>query len=297
MKLLIVWIIIFVSFSVFIFHYQTLQIAGQSGLGSLDANSNTGQKIEFPATLLGVKNPETGQIEIKDFEIVNLDNMSKTNDLTSLSSPSGTTDTEKVDFSNLQLPCMDPSDQELSNPISSTYIILGKSQIPVNVTSQQRLAPISMEINDLHHQTKNDKFKLTIGTQRYKIEPLSINLICDYNNDKLFNKSIAKNQTYQHDQSVLNSSCKSFMNTYYKLDGSFENINNLITTSEKPHLKILFKKDFLSNKINGYISDESVGLGNFTVDSISLSCSIAPFDQIMLMPKERIQNSSNTNIT
>ena len=140
---------------------------------------------------------------------------------------------------------------------------------------------------DDYDESKNDKLTLNLGNDRYKIDPLTVNMICNYSNNSSLNNIITKSVAYENDPSFLHKSCNSFKNTYHKLSGIFDNVNNLTITSEKPHLKILFKKDLLSEEIKGYISDEFKGIGIITVHSVSLSCSFTPFDQLMLLPKER----------
>jgi len=284
MKLIIIWLTLFVLISFFIFDYKHLQASAQLELRSQNPDSNTGEKLEFPATLYGIRNPETGQIEIKDYEIVGQMNMSES----SYPRPTGLTNTvpeKKVDFSAIESPCLDSSVQKSSIPTSAMYVILGKSQEPENIT--QKSSPFSIEINNLHDESKNDKLTLNLGNDRYKIDPLTVNMICNYSNNSSLNNIITKSVAYENDPSFLHKSCNSFKNTYHKLSGIFDNVNNLTITSEKPHLKILFKKDLLSEEIKGYISDEFKGIGIITVHSVSLSCSFTPFDQLMLLPKER----------
>jgi hypothetical protein len=240
-----------------------------------NAPLNNGSLMEFPVTIFGSQNPETGVIQIRNWTINDQDNSN--NEFKNIA----TEDTLPQDLKQLASNC----NAILNNGelITTNYIIIGKIGNS-SILSNMELSPVRL---DLHDITNSDSDKILLQSQNgFIIEPQIVNVVCQYG-DSLLNNT-GNLQSKGKFISLFSEHCPNqFKDTIYRLDGQFNHKFNLNFTSlndTTPNIKIALQKETKSNKVNGYISNYRIGdetafstlQGNFTFNSISISCSLQP---------------------
>lgn len=270
--------IVVLSLCCLMFFSLTSLIHAQPNL--VNDSSQMNNLKEIPATLYVAKNPETNKLEYKGYTL----NQSITAD----SNKENTLDTDYLtdpdylrDFKKFSVPCNDiVNNQPL---VRTNYIIIGIISNPVYLESSTDSNPLSIEIHDVSDPETPDTILLDID-KRYEIEPVSSNVICQYD-DKNYIEPM-KNKT--KNTSFFSSRCpNSFHDTIHDLKGGFTNqfkINFTSYDNEKPNIKIALKKELGSDVISGYMSkyseDGVISLnserGNFDINSTSIACSFFP---------------------
>lgn len=270
--------IVVLSLCCLVFFSLTSLIHAQTNL--VNDSSQLDNLKEIPATLYVAKNPETNKLEYKGYTL----NQSITPD----SNKENTIDTDYLtdpdylrDFKKFSVPCNDiVNNQPL---VRTNYIIIGIISNPVYLESSTDSNPLSIEIHDVSDPETPDTILLDID-KRYEIEPVSSNVICQYD-DKNYIEPM-KNKT--KNISFFSSHCpNSFHDTIHNLKGGFTNqfkINFTSYDSEKPNIKIALKKELGSDVISGYMGkyseDGVISLnserGNFDINSTSIACSFFP---------------------
>jgi hypothetical protein len=226
-------------------------------------------RTEFPATFYVIKNPETGKLEIKNWTIndenTNLDKNAQFNE-NKLSS----------DLVNFASSCDDVLDNR--NLIKTKYVVIGKIEKSTYITSDNNSSIISIHLHDIKN-SDSDKILLNYGN-RSVLDPILVNVSCEYANNSLSTND--QIESIVNNTSFLSTRCSNqFHDTIYTLIGQFNNKFDLnITTSnnQSPNLKIGLEKETGSNEISGYIRNvNNSEQGDFTIRSVSLSCSLHPY--------------------
>lgn len=226
--------------------------------------------VELPITIYGSKNPITGGIDIKNWTINE--------------PPNTNTNIENEETSPQDLKQLDSSCNAILNNgklISTYYIIIGKMSNS-SIVSNTDFSPLRL---DLHELKNADYDKILLQSKRgFMIEPQIVNVICKYS-ESLLNSTTTPTSSTKF-ISLFSESCPNqFEDTIYHLNGQFNhkfNINFTSLDNTSPNVKIAFQTDVSSKKVEGYISNYRIGeqnafssiRGNFTINSISLSCSL-----------------------
>lgn len=237
--------------------------------GASSINSNL---VELPITIYGLKNPKTGEIDIKNWTI----NEEAANKYTNMENE----ETSPQDLKQLGSNCN--AILNYGELISTYYIIIGKINNS-SIVSDTDFSPLRLDL----HEIKNADFdKILLQSKKgFMIEPQIVNIVCKYGDSLLNNTNIPTSSTKF--VSLFSESCpQQFEDTIYHLNGQFNNKFNLNFTlnNSSPNIKIAFQTDIMSEKVKGYISNYRIGAqnafspiqGNFTLNSISLSCSLQP---------------------
>jgi hypothetical protein len=231
-------------------------------------SSFQGNRTEIPATFYVIQNPQTGKLEIKNMTLNDSSNLDK-NKLS-------------ADLENFASSCDDVLNNQ--NLFKTNYVVIGKVDNSTYITSTNS-SIISMHIHDIKN-SDSDKILLNFGN-RFVMDPILPNVSCEYANYSLnsTNQTESMNNT-----SFLSTRCSDqFQDTIYILTGKFNNkfdLNFTSSNNQSPNIKLGFEKETGSNEISGYISnvisDQGGSVisdrGDFTISSVSITCSLHPID-------------------
>ena len=231
-------------------------------------SSLQGNRTEIPATFYVIPNPQTGKLEIKNMTLNDNSNLDKSK----LSS----------DLENFASPCDDVLNNQ--NLFKTNYVVIGKVDNSTYITSNSS-SIISIHLHDIKN-SDSDKILLNFGN-RFVMDPILPNVSCDYASNSL-------NSTNQiesvNNTSFLSTRCShQFQDTIYILTGKFNNkfdLNFTSSNNQSLNIKLGFEKEIGSNIISGYISNVisdrggsiNSDRGDFTISSVSITCSLHPID-------------------